>query len=136
MNDFVKRMIVEHKELCEKIDKLNEVVYNEENPIHKATSKVDYANMAIQLNAMKTYANALECRINNQGVYIDEDGKYMQEVDLSDNEVVGVVTKGDIRRAKRVVDTFVADITSPVEKKGEAASKAEERQHNDDINMK
>ena len=80
MNDFVKRMIVEHKELCEKIDKLNEVVYNEENPIHKATSKVDYANMAIQLNAMKTYANALECRINNQGVYIDEDGNICKKL--------------------------------------------------------
>lgn len=134
MNDFVKDMIIEHKELCEKIDRLQNFVYDEKKA--NSVNRVDYANMCIQLNAMKTYANALECRINNQGVYIDEDGKYMQEVDLSDNEVVGVVTKGDIRRAKRVVDTFVADITSPVEKKGEAASKAEERQHNDDINMK
>lgn len=117
MKEFVKNMIIEHKELCEKIERLNEVVYNQDNEIHKQTNKIDYANMSIQLNAMKTYANALECRINNQGVYIDEDGKYIQEVDLSDNEVVGVVTKGDIRRAKKIVDTFVADVTSTVEKK-------------------
>lgn len=47
MNDFVKKMIVEHKELCEKIDKLNEIVYNDENPIHKNTNKYDYANMCM-----------------------------------------------------------------------------------------
>lgn len=116
MNDFVKRMIVEHKELCQKIDRLNEIVYNDENPIHKQTNKYDYANMCMQLMSMKNYARALECRLDNQGIYIDTDGDYVQKLKVD---------------TPKVADVLVCDVTiqPPVEKK-------DERPHNDDINMK
>ena len=78
MKDFVKRMVIEHKELCEKIDRLQNFVYDEKKA--NSVNRVDYANMCIQLNAMKTYANALECRINNQGIYIDETGEQRESV--------------------------------------------------------
>lgn len=109
MKDFVKRMIIEHKELCEKIDKLNEVVYNDENPIHKQVNKYDYANMCMQLMSMKNYANALECRLNNQGVYIDADGDYAEKIKVD---------------TPKVADYFIAvDLTSPVEKKDASSDK-------------
>lgn len=115
MNDFVKRMIIEHKELCEKIDKLNEIVYNQDNPIHKQTNKYDYANMCMQLMSMKNYARALECRLDNQGVYVDTDGDYVEKLKVD---------------TPKVVDYFVGvDLTSPVEKNND-------RPHNDDIDMK
>jgi len=115
MNDFVKRMIIEHKELCEKIDKLNEVVYNDENPIHQKTNKYDYANMCMQLMSMKNYSRALECRLDNQGVYIDADGDYVEKIKVT---------------TPKVADILVCDINiqPPVKK--------EDRIHNDDVDMK
>ena len=115
MNDFVKNMIIEHKELCEKIDKLNEIVYNEDNSIHKQTNKYDYANMCMQLMSMKNYARALECRLDNQGVYLDSDGDYVEKIKVTTH---------------KIADCFVAvDLTSPVEKNND-------RIHNDDVDMK
>lgn len=115
MNDFVKRMIIEHKELCEKIKVLHDDIYNEDNK----DSKVDFANKSIQLNAMKTYANALECRINNQNVFIDEYGRYMSEVNT-----------GEKPRTYKVPDMFVCEVTTqpPVEKKDAGSDKDIDKQ--------
>ena len=68
--EFVKRMIDEHKELIDRINKLDEYV------IRFAATKDDvyeYANKCIQLNAMKAYAHALEARLLNQGIVYDSE---------------------------------------------------------------
>lgn len=74
MEDFVKRMIVEHKELCERIDKLDAFVHNLDTP--KNVHPVEYANLCIQLRGMKMYEDALRARLHNQGVEVDGDNYY------------------------------------------------------------
>lgn len=74
MEDFVKRMIVEHKELCERIDKLDAFVHNVDTP--KNVHPVEYANLCIQLRGMKMYEDALRARLHNQGVEVDGDNYY------------------------------------------------------------
>ena len=124
MKDFVKRMVIEHKELCEKIDRLQNFVYDEKKS--NSVNKVDYANMCIQLNAMKTYANALECRINNQGIYIDETGEYVQKVNLNEEEME-VNINGNV---------YLCNIDMAEPPVRENKPKQEPREHNDDISMK
>ena len=98
MKDFVERMIKEHADLIIKIDKLNAFMYdnNGHNPLtdiknNKTQEDIyrnmsEYGNMCIQLRAMKTYAHALECRLNNNGIYF-ENGEYLERV--------GVITSVD-----------------------------------------
>lgn len=74
MEDFVKRMIVEHKELCERIDKLDAFVHNIDTP--KNVHPVEYANLCIQLRGMKMYEDALRAILHNQGVEVDGDNYY------------------------------------------------------------
>lgn len=76
MEDRVKRMVEEHIALVEKITKLNDFVYSEKSD---KVDKIEFANCAIQLAAMKKYAEALEARLFNVGV-IYEDGSYLERV--------------------------------------------------------
>lgn len=91
MKDFVKRMIEEHSQLIVKIDKLDNFLYgNDGLNIHTDIKNnqtqedlfknmTEYANKAIQLRSMKTYLLALECRLNNEGIFF-EDGEYLERI--------------------------------------------------------
>ena len=76
MKDFVKNMITEHAELSVRITKLHNYIYDgrgEQDEPH------ELANKCMQLVAMKQYATALECRLNNQGIVISN-GEYLETV--------------------------------------------------------
>lgn len=76
MKDFVKRMVEEHAELSVRISKLHNYIYDgrgEQDEPH------ELANKCMQLVAMKQYATALECRLNNQGIVISN-GEYLESV--------------------------------------------------------
>lgn len=76
MKDFVKRMVEEHSQLVVRINALDKVVYSDESDyFHNA----DFANLCIQLKAMRIYAEALEARLANQNVAF-EDGQYFEKV--------------------------------------------------------
>lgn len=70
--NFVQRMIVEHSELTERIQKLHDYVYSKESD---KDDKIEFANKCIQLSAMRTYEKALRARLENQDI-ICEDGQY------------------------------------------------------------
>ena len=76
MKDFVKRMIEEHAQLSVRITKLHNYIYDgrgEQDEPH------ELANKCMQLVAMKQYATALECRLNNQNIVV-KDGEYLETV--------------------------------------------------------
>jgi len=77
MKEFVKRMIAEHKELTERIDKLDAYVFSKESDNEE---KIDFANMCIQLSAMKKYAEALGARLYNQGIRFNGD-EYLEVIE-------------------------------------------------------
>ena len=93
MKDYVKRMIDEHKALSIKIQKLHEFIYDNDGlNVHTDINNnktqddlfrnmTEYANKCIQLRMMKEYVNALECRLNNNGITFTEDGEYLEKVD-------------------------------------------------------
>lgn len=90
MKDFVKRMIDEHAQLVVRISKLHNYIYDgrgEQDEAH------ELANKCMQLIAMKQYANALECRLNNQGIcykngeYLEVVGKIVTEDTHADNHL-------------------------------------------------
>lgn len=61
MEGFVVRMIDEHHELCERINKLNDFLNSDDLEL-KASDK-EISLMRIQLNCMISYALVLEERI-------------------------------------------------------------------------
>ena len=75
MEKYVARMIEEHAQLVTRIDKLHDFIYDEYGyPRPFDSSKitvVDYANMCIQLKAMKVYRDALGARLENAGIWYD-----------------------------------------------------------------
>lgn len=75
MEDYVARMIQEHAQLVTRIEKLHNFIYNEcgyPKPFNPSkVTVVDYANMCIQLRAMKMYRDALEARLENAGIWYD-----------------------------------------------------------------
>lgn len=91
MKDFVKRMIEEHSQLIVRIDKLDNFLYgngglniltdikNNQTQDDLFRNMTEFANKAIQLRSMKTYLLALECRLNNEGIFF-EDGEYLERV--------------------------------------------------------
>lgn len=91
MKDYVARMVQEHSELIVKIEKLNDFLYgNDGLNIHTDIKNnqtqddlfrnmTEYANKCIQLSSMKTYLRALECRLNNEGIFY-EDEEYLERV--------------------------------------------------------
>lgn len=91
MKDFVKRMIKEHSELIVRINKLDNFLYgngglnvltdikNNQTQDDLFRNMTEFANKTIQLRSMKTYLLALECRLNNNGIFF-EDGEYLERV--------------------------------------------------------
>lgn len=73
MEDYVARMIQEHAQLVTRIEKLHNFIYDEMgNPKQNLlVSFVDYANMCIQLKAMRVYCDALGARLENAGIWFD-----------------------------------------------------------------
>lgn len=76
MEEFVKRMIEEHSQLFVRIARLDDYVYSEKSD---NDDKVEFANKAIQLAAMKKYEEALRARLENQGIIFDN-GEYFNKV--------------------------------------------------------
>lgn len=91
MKDYVVRMVQEHSELIVKIEKLDNFLYgnnglnihtdikNNKTQDDLFRNMTEFANKCIQLSSMRTYLKALECRLNNEGVYYDN-GEYLQSV--------------------------------------------------------
>lgn len=89
MEKYVKRMMEEHSQLIVRINKLDDFLYgnnglNIHTDIKNNQTQDDlfknmtaFANKAIQLRSMKTYLTALECRLNNEGVFY-ENGEYFE----------------------------------------------------------
>lgn len=65
-----KCMIDEHSQLVININKLNEYVYSDES---NKDDKVEFANKCLQLSAMKKYEEALRARLENQGIFFEND---------------------------------------------------------------
>ena len=76
MEKYVERMVNEHKELVDRIEKLHDYIYSDASD---KDDKIEFANKSIQLAAMKKYAECLEARLFNKGVVYD-DGSYMERV--------------------------------------------------------
>lgn len=76
MKNFVKRMCEEHAELVIRIQKLHDFIYGDAS---NKIDKVEFANMCIQLAAMKKYEEALRARLENQGIFF-ENGVYLERV--------------------------------------------------------
>lgn len=76
MKNFVKRMCEEHAELVVRIQKLHDFIYGDAS---NKIDKVEFANMCIQLAAMKKYEEALRARLENQGILF-ENGVYLEKV--------------------------------------------------------
>lgn len=72
MKKFVEKLIDEHSQLYVRIEKLHKTIY-EKDTSH--INKVDFANMCIQLAAMRQYEKCLIARLNNAGISF-ENGAY------------------------------------------------------------
>lgn len=84
---YSEKLVQEHSELMIKINKLHKFLYdnngiNLHTDIKNNTTQdallenmIEYANKCIQLNNMRNYAKALECRLNNIGIAFN-DGTY------------------------------------------------------------
>ena len=76
MLDFVKLMIEEHSQLVIRTQKLDEYIYSDKS---NNDNKVEFANKCIQLAAMKKYEEALRARLENQGVFF-ENNQYFKRI--------------------------------------------------------
>ena len=91
MEKHVKRMVKEHSRLVVRINKLDNFLYgngglnvhtdikNNQTQEDLFRNMVEFANKAIQLRSMKTYLLTLECRLNNAGVFY-ENNEYFEKV--------------------------------------------------------
>lgn len=75
MNAYQKSLIEEHSQLVVRINKLHNYVYNEEHN----DDKIEFANKAIQLAAMRKYGECLVDRLENAGIIYDC-GDYYEHV--------------------------------------------------------
>lgn len=76
MLDFVKRMVEEHSQLVIRTNALHAYVYSEKGD---KDNKVEFANKCVQLAAMKKYEEALRARLENQGIFFEND-QYFERV--------------------------------------------------------
>jgi hypothetical protein len=65
MDRGIKNIIKEHSQLYVRIQKLDNFIYNEDT---SHINKADFANLCIQLAAMRQYEKCLIARLNNAGV--------------------------------------------------------------------
>lgn len=77
MKDFVNRMIDEHAKLVLNTSKLHDYIYSNNSD---KDDKVEFANKCIQLSAMKKYEEALRARLENQGVFY-ENNQYFERIE-------------------------------------------------------
>lgn len=89
--DYKDGLIKEHSDLVIRITKLNDFLYEndginihtniENNKTQEELLKnmTEYANKCMQLMCMRNYVKALECRLNNEGIYYS-DGEYLESV--------------------------------------------------------
>lgn len=95
VND-INLMIEEHSQLIIRITALNTYVYGEQSD---NDDKVEFANKAIQLAAMKKYEEALRARLENQGI-VYSDGEYFNKI----ADVKDVVNTPDEERNEMPTD--------------------------------
>ena len=76
MKDFVNRMIDEHAKLVLNTSKLHDYIYSNNSD---KDDKIEFANKCIQLSAMKKYEEALRARLENQGVFY-ENNQYLERI--------------------------------------------------------
>lgn len=76
MKDFVNRMIEEHAKLVLNTSKLHDYIYSNNSD---KDDKVEFANKCIQLSAMKKYEEALRARLENQGIFY-ENNQYFERI--------------------------------------------------------
>lgn len=81
MEKFVANMIEEHAQLVRRVERLHNYVYGEKS---NKDDKVEFANKAIQLAAMKKYEEALRARLENQGIIIENGAYYDKLVTIDD----------------------------------------------------
>lgn len=91
MKKHVERMIEEHAQLVKRIDKLDSFLYgngglnihtdikNNQTQTDLFRNMSEYANKCMQLMSMRNYLRALECRLNNEGIYFEND-EYLEKV--------------------------------------------------------
>ena len=77
MKDFVNRMIDEHAKLVLNTNKLHDYIYSNNSD---KDDKVEFANKCIQLSAMKKYEEALRARLENQGIFY-ENNQYFERIE-------------------------------------------------------
>lgn len=94
MKDYIARMVQEHSELIIKIEKLDSFLYgnnginihtnieNNKTQDDLCRNMSEYANKCMQLMNMRNYLRALECRLNNEGIFYEDgaDGEYFERV--------------------------------------------------------
>lgn len=91
MTEYQKALIKEHRELSEKIKRLEKVVYNDKNRdinVIKTQDDLDYimaefGNMCIQLSSYRKAKEALTARLHNNGINIIN-GRYNITVTAED----------------------------------------------------
>ena len=71
-----KYMIDEHSQLIINIHNLHDYIYSDNS---NNDDKVEFANKCIQLAAMKKYEEALRARLENQGVFF-ENNQYFKRI--------------------------------------------------------
>lgn len=76
MNTYQKDLIKEHSELVVRINKLDDFIYSNRSAID---DKIEFANKCIQLAAMKKYEEALRARMENIGIYFEDD-TYLEKI--------------------------------------------------------
>ena len=76
MKDFVNRMIDEHAKLVLNTSKLHDYIYSNNSD---KDDKIEFANKCIQLSAMKKYEEALRARLENQGIFY-ENNQYFERI--------------------------------------------------------
>lgn len=79
MKDFVKRLIDEHKQLNENIAKLNNFLKIQTDNF--TISLHEFGAINIQLNAMKSYSEALTIRLALHGIIVTDKGTYFEKID-------------------------------------------------------
>ena len=72
-------MIDEHKQLNANIAKLNNVLKSQ--ICNLTISLHEFGAINIQLNAMKSYSEALTIRLELHGIIVADDGTYFEKID-------------------------------------------------------
>ena len=76
MNNYQKALVEEHSNLVVNIQKLDDYIYSDASD---NDNRIEFANKCIQLAAMKKYEEALRARLENQGVFF-ENNQYFERI--------------------------------------------------------